>query len=108
MAVRAVWCTGETFTFYPSSFNPSTDSIRVDVYDWDRFSNNDLLTRNLLPIAKYASAGTVEEWVPLNSVKGGSSAALQIKVRVPSFSISLFFREPITHEPPLPSLLAHR
>ncbi|ELR24697.1 C2 domain containing protein [Acanthamoeba castellanii str. Neff] len=71
---------GETFTFYPSSFNPSTDSIRVDVYDWDRFSNNDLLTRNLLPIAKYASAGTVEEWVPLNSVKGGSSAALQIKV----------------------------
>jgi hypothetical protein len=71
---------GEAFTFHPGSFNPNTDTIRLDVFDWDRFSSNDLLTRNLLPISKYAAAGTVEEWVPLNSVKGGSRGSMQLKV----------------------------
>jgi hypothetical protein len=71
---------GETFTFHASSFNPNTDTLRLDVYDWDRFSSNDLLTRNLLPISKYAAAGTVDEWIPLNSTKGGCKGSIQIKV----------------------------
>jgi hypothetical protein len=71
----------ETLEFAAGSFN-TTDMMQVEVYDWDRFSKNHLLARNLLPVSYFFAFGTSDEWVPLNCVKRGSNAgSIHLKVK---------------------------
>ncbi len=41
----------ETFTFH-NSFNVDRDTLCIEIWDWDRFSKDDLMTRNFISLVR--------------------------------------------------------
>ncbi len=75
--LNPVW--SETFTFH-NHINTDRDTLCLEVWDWDRFSKDDLLSRNHISLVGYAKKGTVDEWIPLSCAKPPSRGSIHLKV----------------------------
>jgi hypothetical protein len=60
--LNPVW--HEVFTFHPG-YNLRDDSVHFLIYDWDRFSHNDLIAQVSVPLSRLLTKGTLDEWLPL-------------------------------------------
>lgn len=52
-------------TFELDVVDELNDVIDFDVYDWDRFSSNDLLGVCHVPVASVTGVGVLDKWIPL-------------------------------------------
>jgi len=55
----------EEYVFNPQ--NPATDCIDIQVFDWDRMSNDDFLGHVEIKLANLPLGQTVDEWKPLSN-----------------------------------------